>query len=152
MGAGAMKNLLSRLRRDESGDIDDVPGYTIMVVGTLLLIATIVFLGRGIAAHNTVQSAAWAAARDASLARSSDQAIQHGVEAANTVLDANTTCETQRTAITGNGLATGLGETGTVTATVTCTVTMADLAFPGIPGEITITKTATSPVDPYRER
>lgn len=147
-----MKQLLKRLRQDESGDIDEVPGYTIMVIGTLLLIAVIVFLGRGISAHNTVQSAAWAAARDASLARSTDQAVQHGIDAANAVLDANTTCETHTTSITGNGLTTALGETGTVTATVTCTVSMADLAFPGIPGEITVTKTATSPVDPYRER
>lgn len=147
-----MKRLLHRLWRDETGDIDDVPGYTIMVIGTMLLIGVLIFLGRGISAHNNVQAAAWAAARDASLARSTDQAVQHGIDAANAVLDVNETCTTQTTTITGNGLTTGLGETGTVTATVTCTVSMANLAFPGIPGQIVVTKTASSPVDPYRER
>jgi hypothetical protein len=39
-----------------------------------------------------------------------------------------------------------------VTATVTCKVEVADLAIPGLPGTRTITATASSPVDAYRER
>lgn len=147
-----MKRFLRRLWREESGDLDDVPGYTIMMVGTILLIGIVVFLGRGISAHNSVQSAAWAAARDASLGRSADQAVQQGLAAADDVLGANGTCQSHSTSITGNGLTTGLGETGIVTATVTCTVSMANLLIPGIPGEIVVTKTASSPVDPYRQR
>ena len=42
--------------------------------------------------------------------------------------------------------------TAQVTATVTCKVDVADLAIPGLPGTRTITATASSPVDAYRER
>jgi hypothetical protein len=35
---------------------------------------------------------------------------------------------------------------------VTCTVNLSDLSIPGVPGARTITATASSPVDAYRER
>jgi Flp pilus assembly protein TadG len=45
-----------------------------------------------------------------------------------------------------------LGQPSTVTATVSCQVMLAELAFPGIPGDRTVTATFTSPVDQNRER
>ena len=38
------------------------------------------------------------------------------------------------------------------TATVACVVNLADLSLPGVPGTRTVTATATSPIDTYRER
>jgi hypothetical protein len=55
-------------------------------------------------------------------------------------------------AIGGNGLCTGLGQTGTITATITCRINTADLSVPFNRGSMTIARTASSPVNPYRER
>ncbi|MGO1628098.1 MAG: hypothetical protein ACTH07_08870 [Microbacterium sp.] len=148
-----MKNLLRRLIRDERGDMEDIPGWTILAVGTLVIISLVILGGRVTTAHNTVQAAAHAAARDASLSRTEATAIAHGTEAAYNALDGYG-CASLDVVITGNGLTTGLGEAGIVTATITCTVPTGDLVVPGIgiPGEFTITKVGNSPVDPYRER
>jgi len=45
-----------------------------------------------------------------------------------------------------------VGTPATVTATVRCVVNLADLAVPGVPGARTVTATASSPVDTFRER
>ncbi len=45
-----------------------------------------------------------------------------------------------------------IGNTAQANVTVTCTVNLSDLSIPGVPGSRTITATAGSPVDAYRER
>ena len=50
------------------------------------------------------------------------------------------------------GFAAPVGTPATVTATVRCVVNLADLAVPGVPGTRTVTATASSPVDTFRER
>lgn len=145
--------LLRQALRDERGDIEDMPAVAILLVGVILpLIAVIVFMGRYGTADNSVASAAAAAARDASLSRTASEAVPHAKAAAARALEGNVTCAGLDLAIGGNGLSTRLGETGTVTATIRCTINTSDLVFPLIPGSMTITQTATSPVDPYRER
>lgn len=152
MGAGTVK-FIRRVLRDERGDIEDMPNLAILLVGVVVpLIAVVVFMGRYGLADNSVQSAAAAAARDASLSRTAGEAVPHAKSAATIALTGNVKCASFDVSIGGNGLSTGLGETGTVSATVQCTINTSDLAFPFIPGSMTITKTATSPVDPYRER
>lgn len=144
---------LRHLLRDDRGEIEDLPMWAIsVIIGIMLLGVGILFFRSG-SAQNVVQSAAYAAARDASLSRGGD-AVSHAITAAQRSLGTDVKCTTLDVKITGNGLTTGLGEAGTVTATVTCTVSYADIVLPGLPlpGAFTVTKSATSPVDPYRER
>ncbi|CAQ03316.1 hypothetical protein ACR799_08020 [Clavibacter sepedonicus] len=146
-------NALRRALRDERGEVEEVPAVAIVLVGVILpLIGVIMFMGRYGTADNTVASAAAAAARDASLSRTAVEAVPHAKAAAVRALEGNVSCASLDLSIGGNGLSTRLGETGTVTATVRCTINTSDLVFPLIPGSMTITQTATSPVDPYRER
>jgi type II secretory pathway pseudopilin PulG len=136
--------ILRSIVSDERGDVEDIPGLAIVLVGILCpLIAVVIFMGRYGLAENTVQSAAAAAARDASLSARA---------AAELALSSNVNCQSLDVLIGGDGLHTTLGQTGTVTATITCRITTADLSFPLIPGSLTITHTAASPVDPYRQR
>ncbi|WP_460002176.1 hypothetical protein [Microbacterium xylanilyticum] len=144
---------IRRLLRGERGGLEDVPGWAMMCLVAIALISLIALLGRGAAINNSVQAAAFAAARDASLSRGGD-AVPHAIAAANTSLSGNVTCQSLNVQIGGNGLHTGLGQAGTVSATITCVVSYGDLVFPGwsLPGTFTVTKTEHSPVDPYRER
>jgi Flp pilus assembly protein TadG len=145
--------LIRRLLRTERGDVEDIPGLAILLVGVVApLILVVIFMGRFGLADNSVQGAAAAAARDASLSRTASEAVPHAKAAATTALSGNVKCVSLDISIGGNGLSTALGETGTVSATITCTISNSDLAFPLIPGTTTITKTALSPVDPYRQR
>jgi hypothetical protein len=145
--------LVRRILRDERGDVEDIPGLAIVLVGILCpLVAVVIFMGRYGLADNTVQSAAAAAARDASLSGSNADAVPHAKDAAQLALSGNVNCQTLNVVIGGDGLHTALGQTGTVTATITCTISTSDLTFPLIPGSVSITETAASPVDPYRQR
>jgi hypothetical protein len=145
--------LIRRLFGEERGEVEDLPGLTILLVGILCpLLGVVIFMGRFGLADNSVHAAAAAAARDASLSRSQAEAIPHAHTAATSALQGNVTCASLHIDIGGNGLTTRLGQTGTVTATISCTISNADLVFPLIPGSTTITRTAKSPVDPYRQR
>ncbi len=142
-----------RLLRDDRGEIEDLPGLTILLVGIIApLLAVVLFMGRYGLADSSVQSAAAAAARDASLSRTAAEAVPHAQAAAAIALQGNVHCVGLDVTIGGNGLTTALGQTGTVSVTIICTISNADLAFPLIPGTTTITETASSPVDPYRQR
>lgn len=148
-----LRNVVRGLRHDDRGSVDDLPGWTIVLLGVFVpIFLVILFVGRYGLADNAVQAAASAAARDASLSRTEAQAVPHATAAAQQALDGNVHCIRLNVAVDGNGLNTALGQTGTVSATITCTLNFADLALPMIPGTKTITKTAVSPIDPYRQR
>lgn len=152
MGTRTM-NLINRLLSDTRGEIEDIPGLTILLVGVICpLLAVVMYMGRFGLADNSVQSAAAAAARDASLSRTAADAVPHARSAAIIALQGNVNCAALDVTISGNGLEMELGETGTVTATIACTISNADLVFQLIPGTTTIIKAATSPVDTYRQR
>lgn len=145
---------IRRLLADERGEIEELPAWTIYALVSLAMVSVIFLFGRAGSTDNAVQAAAYAAARDASLSRAGD-AVPHAISAAQTAIGDNVACTNLDVAIGGNGLTTGLGEAGTVSATVTCTISYTDLFLPGLvglPGSFTVTKTAFSPVDPYRER
>lgn len=153
MGASTMKNFLRRMLRDDRGELEDLPGWTILTIGGIMLVGMVVLLGRHGYVVNTVQAAAYAAARDASISRA-DDAVPHAITAAQTVLGDNVECIDLNVTIGGDGLHTNLGEAGTVSATIQCTISYSDLAMPGLqlPGTFTVEATAHSPVDPYRAR
>ena len=54
--------------------------------------------------------------------------------------------------VDASGLNAAIGTTGTVSAAVNCDVSLADITLPGIPGSRTMSSSAASPVDAYRER
>lgn len=119
----------------------------------LMFIGLLVVGGRLALAGNAVQSAAYAAAREATLARSSAQAQSSGQDAANFSLNSNgVKCVQRSVVVDTNGFNQPIGTIGNVTATLNCTVNLADAGLPGLPGTVDITRTASSPVDPYRQR
>jgi hypothetical protein len=145
--------LLARLRDDERGEVEDLPALILLILTVLVPLTAFLFiLGQYGNAGSQVQAAAFAAARDASLTGSPVDAQQHAVDAARASLQGNLRCDDMRLALDDSGLDTGLGQTGSVSATVTCTVHFLSIRLPGIPTASTISQTATSPIDPYRER
>ena len=111
----------------------------------LALLAFAVLAGRVGTAHQDVVSAAHAAARAASLRQDPGAMVADARTAAETTLrSAGMACGATAVELTTAG--TG----GTVTATVSCQVALADLVDLALPGQKTITASASAPVDRYR--
>ncbi|NHC22984.1 pilus assembly protein [Nocardioides sp. IC4_145] len=141
----------SRRRRDERGSVAIEAAIGVPAFG--LFIAMIILGGRVEIAKQSVEAAAYEAARAASIERTQSEAISSGKSAANSSLnDQGLQCATTSVTVNAAAFNAPLGTTAQVTATVTCKVDVADLAIPGLPGTRTITATASSPVDAYRER
>ena len=114
----------------------------------LVLLVFIAVANRAVTARQDVDSVAQAAARAASLHRDPASAQQAAVEAAEANLgDGRVTC----TPLVVNVDTSGFQPGGSVTVTISCTVDYTDLAagFP-IPGALTFTGAAASPVDVWR--
>lgn len=139
--------------RDERERGSSSVEFAILGVTLLLFIGALIVGGRIAMAHNAVQAAATAAARDASLARSEGAAYTQGSNAASVSLaNSGIRCINQSTNVDTSAFATPLGVTGSVRATITCSVDLSAAALPGFPGSISISKESISPVDPYRQR
>lgn len=138
-------------RRDERGSVAIEAAIGIPAFG--LFVAMVILGGRVEVTKQSVEAAAFEAARVASIERTQGEAISAGKAAATSSLhDQDVNCTT--TAVTVNAAAFNapLGTTAQVIATVTCSVDLSDLSLPGVPGHRTISATASSPVDAYRER
>ena len=140
---------LRRRWRDERGSVS--LELAIIAPTLLLLLGALVLAGRVETSSATVEQAARAAARDASLARSADAARAIALGTAQRELAASN-CVTTDVTVDTSGFAVPVGTGAAVTVRITCTVTVADLAIPGLPGTHTMTGTATSPIDRYRSR
>ncbi|MBL1102902.1 TadE/TadG family type IV pilus assembly protein [Streptomyces coffeae] len=113
----------------------------------LLVLMTVVALGRLTDARLVVADTAHQAARAASLARTQGQALTTARRTARASLDhAGTACSQPQVTLTTSGLQPG----STVTAHICCTVTLTDLTRIRMPGRITVHQTAHSPVDVHR--
>ena len=125
----------------------------VIVVPALLLLIGLLVAGIRVSwAHNAVQSAAAAAARDGSLARSSSLAQSAAYQSASVSMNqSGAICNGQDVSLDTSQFLAPLGQTGIVTANVSCSVPLGNLV-PGLPGSLTVTKDASSPVDPYRQR
>ncbi|MFE0678694.1 TadE/TadG family type IV pilus assembly protein [Streptomyces sp. NPDC058867] len=109
--------------------------------------------GRIVTSGAKIDSAAEDAAREASLHRTAAAAQAAARSAAaESLTDQGITCASTSVAVNTRGLSVPVGQVGTITVTVTCTVPLADLLLPGLPGAKTLTSTATSVVDQYRQR
>lgn len=121
--------------------------------GLLLFIGLIVFGGRVAIAGQSVQQAADEAARVASIARTQADANRQAAAAAkNTLAKQGLECAGLRVAVNTSGFNADVGQTTNVTATVSCQVRGGDLMVPGVPGTRTVTASANSPIDTWRER
>lgn len=115
----------------------------------MLVLLTVVALGRLADARLVVADVAHQAARAASLARTETQARAAARRSTHAALDqAGAACTRPKVALNTNGLRPG----GVVTAKITCTVELRDLTHAGMPGRITLHGTAFSPVDVHRSR
>ena len=119
----------------------------------MLFVALIILAGRVAITTQAVDSAANASARTASIARTAGDANSTArTAAASSLADQNLHCVSTTVTLDTTGFSAPLGTPATVTATVRCVVNLTDLALPGVPGTRTVTATATSPVDTFRER
>jgi Flp pilus assembly protein TadG len=142
----------SLLTRPEQGSGPAVSAAILMPVFALVLLA-VAAGGRVSNASDATDQAARAAARIASIQRDPNTAESAATDAARSALRSRgLSCGAVTVAVNTDGLRSPLGQPSTVTATVSCQVKLAELAFPGIPGDRTVTATFTSPVDQNRER
>ena len=119
----------------------------------MLFVALIILAGRVAIATQAVDSAATAAARTASIARTAGDANATArTAAASSLTEQSLRCASTTVTLDTTGLRAPVGTPATVTATVRCVVKLTDLALPGVSGTKTVTATATSPVDTFRER
>lgn len=120
------------------------------LIAVLLLM---VAFGRVVDAEGSVDIAARAAARAASLERDAATAQDQAQSAATGSLQGEgVTCQTSGVTVDTAGFATEVGTEATVTATVTCVANLSDIGLPGLPGTKTLASTWTSPIDTYRAR
>lgn len=121
--------------------------------GLLLIVTLLTVAGRVNSANAAVEQAAVDAARTASIARNSGAAQEAAVRSAQATLSGqDLQCTTTTVTVDTAAFATPPGQPATVTATVTCPVRLSDLAVPGLPGTRTVTHTAVSSLDTFRER
>jgi len=139
-------------RRRGSGERGSSSVEAAIVVPVLLLFIAVVIGGARIAmAQQGVELAAQAGARAASLERTSWEGTPAGRRAAQHSLAGSAVPCAPDVTVTG-AWDLPIGVPGAATATVRCRVTLSDLLLPGLPGSIMITRTADSPIDPYRAR
>lgn len=128
-----------------------------MAVLTPALIALFVMLmiaGRTTLARQSVEAAAFDAARTASLARDGQVAQIQAATAATQTLEAQGLHCTNPdlVEVDTSQFSVPVGQPAQVTATVTCAVTFADIALPGMPAGATFTASFVSPLDQFRSR
>lgn len=144
--------MIAHLRHRLSSDRGEALQVAIIAPSALLILSLLILGGRVYTAHNAVQQSAADAARAASIAGTRSVATNQARNAAiNLLQQQGLNCNPQ-VSVNSAGFTARVGTTASVTTTVTCAVPVADLFLPGVPGTKTVTATATSPLDTYRER
>lgn len=120
--------------------------------GFLLFIAALIFGGRVTVAGQAVDQAASEAARTASVARSRVEADTTAHAAADSALrQQGLRCRSLSVAVDTSGFSRPVGTPASVSVVVTCDVELGDLR-PAIMLSRTVSGTASSPLDTYRQR
>ncbi|MCX4429575.1 TadE/TadG family type IV pilus assembly protein [Streptomyces mirabilis] len=145
-----MARMARRLHNDEGSAAIEA---AIVLPSLIMFICLAIAGGRLVTSGSKIDAAAEDAAREASIHRTA-AAAQGAAQtaAAESLNDQGIKCASTSVAINIGGLNVPVGQVGTVTVTVTCTVNLSDLLLPGVPGARTLTSTATSVVDQYRQR
>lgn len=134
-----------RLRGDSgSVSVEMALSYVpLMVLAALAVVACL----RLASAAIDVNSAASAAARQASLARTPGEARAAAADGASATLAGRPfTCQPSTVTVNSGAFVPG----GQVSVTIACTVRLEDLYGLGLPGAITIRSTSYQPLDTYR--
>jgi Flp pilus assembly protein TadG len=125
--------------------------FVMWVPAILLFFALAMVAGRITTASNAVDAAAADAAREASLARTADEAHPRAQAAAQSAFaDSKLHCSSTSVTVDTSGFTAPLGQYGAVTAHVRCTVQLSDLGT-GF-GSKTVESSFTSVIDRYRQR
>lgn len=134
------------MRRDERG----VMALEVVVL-TPVLIAAIMMIAAGARyadARGQTNSAAYAAARAASLTTDQEAAVQAGESAAEaTMSQRGHACADLKVDVDAGDFSPG----GDVRATVTCVTDLSDIVGFGLPGSKTFTFTAVVPLEQHRD-
>ena len=126
---------------------------TILVPALLLTLGMLIVGGRVWFARTTVNEAAHAAARAASLARAASEAGADGRSAgAQSLATGGLRCTSTAVEVNTAAFGVPVGNPATVTARVSCSVGFGDLILPGLPGSIDLQASAASALDTYRSR
>jgi Flp pilus assembly protein TadG len=142
---------MSMSQRDERGAV--TMELVLIVPALIIMLGLLIAGGRIWFAKSTVMQAAQSASRAASLARSAGEAGAAGRDAAQASLQTGgLDCAARSASIDTHAFAVTVGTPATVRATVHCTITFADVLLPGIPGSMTISRSAGSALDTYRTR
>ncbi len=154
-----MSRLLSvisarRHRRGEARDRGSVTIEAVILAPAFMLFVALIFMaGRMTIAQQSVESAANAAARSASIERSAGAADGAARSAATSTLNnQGLTCVSTSVVVDTSGFSVPVGTPAEVEARVSCAVKLSDLGLPGVPGSRTVTATVVSPLDTYRGR
>ena len=138
-------------RQDERGSA--TLELVIVIPATLLIISAVIMAGRLALANQAIQAVAYDTARAASVARDRVSATSDANRVAGFTLASNgLSCLSTTINVDTSGFERSAGQAATVTTTVTCTLSLGDLSLPGVPGAVTLTADASSPIDTYRER
>lgn len=142
---------MKRSWRDERGSA--AVEITMVAPVLALFILVVIFGGRLALARQAVQSAAFDAARAASLARTQPEARAAAARiAVATLANQKLPCATTQVVAGTAGFDKPVGTPATVTVRVLCHVSVTDLGLPGIAGTVTVEETASSALDLFRER
>ena len=138
-----------RRGRADRGSVAIEAALLAPVIVTFVLLA--VAAGRLQTAAGTVDAAARAGARTASITRAADEVEKAARKATDEVLRQDgVSCNKLEVTLTKGMLDTPAGQLATMTVTVTCDVGLSDLVVAGLPGSKTLTGRFTSVVDRYR--
>lgn len=118
----------------------------------VLFVGLIICGGRVATTHESLQSAAAAAARSASIARDPHTATSDARQAALASIDSQgLSCHGVQVQVDTSDLTKRAGQPGSVRVTVSCRLDLSDLSVPGIPGSRLLSATMTSPIDTWRQ-
>jgi len=122
----------------------------LIIPAFLLFLALIAAIGRTAAVRADVHASVVEGARIASMQTGSVQGQTAAEDAIRAHLaQEGVTCLRLDISINSQALDLPPGQPGSVSATVTCVVPLADLAVPGLPGDVTITESFDSALDTY---
>ncbi|OIJ88158.1 hypothetical protein BIV25_37270 [Streptomyces sp. MUSC 14] len=149
-----MIRFLTSARRDKGRDRGSASLEVAVIAPAIIaLLGLMIAFGRVVDASGSVDAAAHAAARAASLQRDADSAQAQARTAAEGSLSGDgVTCQTTDVSVDTSGYSLDVGQAATVTATISCTARLSDIGLPGLPGSKTLTSSFTSPIDTYRGR
>lgn len=126
----------------------------VLVVPLIMVFASLIWAGFRISvAEDTVEQAAGAAARAASIARTAGEARSDARDVATSSLSTSgLKCSSMSIVVDTSGFSVRVGQPAQVRVSVSCRAPLADLVVPGLSGSRLLESSASSPLDRYRTR